>query len=175
MPRELVLQLDVKSHADPELATRTVEALAVALAAALRGRRVEVLWFVSAACARAASLGLPARLVIWADYAPRALARWARRHGVGGVCVEHFVLSRALVAALRRRRAERDHRNASTTRRCWRRVAGLRRRRDKRPIPRALRGAASAPRAPSSRPRSSVAMIRGCPSTTAVPSIVVPR
>jgi len=100
-PRDLVLQFDIKSHADPELATRTVEALAVVLAGAA-GRRVEVLSFASAACARAASLGLPARLVIWADYAPRALARWAGRHGVQGVCVEHFVLSRVMVAALRR-------------------------------------------------------------------------
>ena len=100
-PRDLVLQLEVKSHADPELATRTVDALAAVLARAA-GRRVEVLSFASAACVRAASLGLPARLVIWADYAPQALARWARRHRVTGVCVEHFLLSRSLVAALRR-------------------------------------------------------------------------
>jgi glycerophosphoryl diester phosphodiesterase len=100
-PRDLVLQFEVKSYADPELAVRTVDALAVALARAA-GRRVEVLSFASAACARAASLGLPARLVIWADYAPHALARWARRHRVMGVCVEHFVLSHPLVAALRR-------------------------------------------------------------------------
>ena len=100
-PCDLVLQFEVKAHADPELATRTVDALAVVLARA-GGRRVEVLSFASAACARAASLGLAARLVIWADYAPQALARWARRHRVMGVCVEHFVLSRALVAALRR-------------------------------------------------------------------------
>jgi len=100
-PRDLVLQFEVKSHADPELATRTVEALAVVLARAA-GRRVEVLSFASAACVGAASLGLPARLVIWADYAPQALARWARRHRVMGVCVEHFLLSRSLVAALRR-------------------------------------------------------------------------
>ena len=100
-PRDLVLQFEVKCHADPELATRTVEALAAVLARA-EGRRVEVLSFASAACARAAALGLPARLVMWADYAPRALAGWARRHHVVGVCVEHFVLSRALVASLRR-------------------------------------------------------------------------
>jgi glycerophosphoryl diester phosphodiesterase len=101
-PRDLVLQFEVKSHADPELATRTAEALAAALARTA-GRRVEVLSFASAACARAASLGLPARLIIWADYVPQALARWAVRHGVVGVCVEHFVLSRPLVAALRDR------------------------------------------------------------------------
>ena len=56
----------------------------------------------AAACARAAGLGCPARLVVWADYAPAALVRWARRHGVGGVCVEHFVLSPPLIDALRR-------------------------------------------------------------------------
>ena len=100
-PPDLVLQLEVKSHADPELATLTVEVLAAALARA-GGRRVEGLSFASAACARAAALGLPARLVIWADYAPHVLARWARRHRVVGVGVEHFVLSRPLVATLRR-------------------------------------------------------------------------
>jgi hypothetical protein len=45
---------------------------------------------------------LSARLVIWADYAPHPLARWARRHRVLGVCVEHFVLSPPLIDALRR-------------------------------------------------------------------------
>ena len=42
VPRDLVLQVEAKAHADPELATRTVEALAEALARA-PGRRVEVL------------------------------------------------------------------------------------------------------------------------------------
>jgi hypothetical protein len=60
-----------------------------------------VLSFEAATCARAAQLGCPTRLVVWADYLPAALVRWARRHGVGGVCVEHFLLSAALMAALR--------------------------------------------------------------------------
>ena len=101
-PRDLVLQLEVKAHADPALAGRTVDALAAALGGGARGRRGEVLSFEAATCARAARLGCRARLVVWADYAPAALARWARRHGVGGVCVEHFLLSPALMAALRR-------------------------------------------------------------------------
>ena len=37
----------------------------------------------------------------WADYAPDALGRWARRSGVGGVCIEHFLLHPELVACLR--------------------------------------------------------------------------
>lgn len=101
-PRELVVQLEVKAHADPALSTRTVNALAERLRGRTRGRRVEVLSFTATACARAAALGYSARLVVWADYAPAALVRWARRHGVGGVCVEHFLLSSALVATLRR-------------------------------------------------------------------------
>jgi len=101
-PRELVVQLEVKAHADPALSTRTVNALAERLRGRTRGRRVEVLSFTATACARAAALDHSARLVVWADYAPAALVRWARRHGVGGVCVEHFLLSPALVGALRR-------------------------------------------------------------------------
>lgn len=100
-PRAVGLQLEVKAHADPVLARRTVDVLAARLRG-VRGRRFEVLSFTATACERAAALGLPARLVIWADYAPAALARWAHRTGVGGVCVEHFLLSASLVAALRR-------------------------------------------------------------------------
>jgi glycerophosphoryl diester phosphodiesterase len=99
-PPAVALQLEVKAHADPALAARTVEALARRLRG-VHGRRVEVLSFTVAGCERATSLGLPARLVIWADYAPAALVRWARRHDVAGVCVEHFLLSAALVAQLR--------------------------------------------------------------------------
>jgi glycerophosphoryl diester phosphodiesterase len=97
----IVLQLEVKAHADPALAARTVEAVAACLQGRTEERRVEVLSFSAAACARAAGLGCAARLVTWADYAPGALVRWARRHGVGGVCVEHFLLSAPLVVALR--------------------------------------------------------------------------
>jgi glycerophosphoryl diester phosphodiesterase len=101
VPRDIVLQLEVKAHADPALAGRTVEALARHLRGRTRGRRIEVLSFAAAACARAATLDCQTRLVVWADYAPAALVRWARRHGVGGVCVEHFLLSSALVGRLR--------------------------------------------------------------------------
>jgi glycerophosphoryl diester phosphodiesterase len=87
-PRDLVLQVEVKSHADPELATRTVEALVETLARAAE-RRVEVLSFASAACARAASLGLPARLVIWAT---------TRGSSVTTGTVDEAVLLRRVVA-----------------------------------------------------------------------------
>ena len=64
-------------------------------------RRVEVLSFHTAAVERAASRGFAARLVVWADYALTALARWAADVGLRGVCVEHFLLGQPLVSALR--------------------------------------------------------------------------
>ena len=57
--------------------------------------------FHSAACAAAAAHGFSARLVIWADYAPEALAAWAVSHGVGGIAVEHFLLTERLAATIR--------------------------------------------------------------------------
>jgi glycerophosphoryl diester phosphodiesterase len=99
-PAEVVLQLEVKAHADPGLALDTVDALAQRREA-FAGRNVEVLSFLSAACARAAALGMRARLVMWADYAIDVLARWARDHRVIGVCLEHFLLSHPLVETLR--------------------------------------------------------------------------
>jgi hypothetical protein len=57
--------------------------------------------FWSGAYALAAGLGFRARLVIIADYRVHALAAWGRHVGLYGVCVEHVLLSRALVANLR--------------------------------------------------------------------------
>lgn len=107
-PAGLVLQLDVKAHGDPALARATSAAVARVVAAAGPGAgsgsggraRVEVLSFHAAACEAAAAHGLRVRLVTWADYAPDALVRWARRAGVAGVCIEHFLLHPALVARL---------------------------------------------------------------------------
>ena len=56
--------------------------------------------FWSGACELAAELGFRARLVIVADYRIHTLAAWGRRVGLHGVCVEHFLLSRTLVATL---------------------------------------------------------------------------
>jgi glycerophosphoryl diester phosphodiesterase len=101
VPPELTVQLDVKAHADATLARRTVDAVAATLARRPDAGRVEVLSFHAAAAEQAVSHGLAARLVIWADYAPAALARWAADLALRGVCVEHFLLAQPLVAALR--------------------------------------------------------------------------
>ncbi|MDQ6842118.1 MAG: hypothetical protein M3025_06825 [Actinomycetota bacterium] len=99
-PAELSLQIEVKAHGDPDLARATAEASCRVLHQAGR-RNVEILSFYTAACEQAARSGLPARLVVWADYAPDALIGWAARAGVGGVCIEHFLLRAALVSRLR--------------------------------------------------------------------------
>ncbi len=101
VPPGLTVQLDVKAHADAALARRTADALAAVLARRPDAGRVEVLSFHAAAVKQAVSHGLAGRLVIWADYAPAALARWAADLALRGVCVEHFLLGQPLVAALR--------------------------------------------------------------------------
>jgi glycerophosphoryl diester phosphodiesterase len=103
VPGHLVLQLEVKAHADPELARRTTLALCRRLDAHGPGirHRIEVIAFHAASCAIAAACGYRARLVLFADYAPAALAAWAARHRVSGVSIEHFLLSGQLVDTLR--------------------------------------------------------------------------
>jgi glycerophosphoryl diester phosphodiesterase len=98
---DLPVQVEIKAHGDPQLAQAT--AAAVCRLAGGRADRsgVEVLSFHTIACEEAVRHGLPARLVAWADYAPGALARWAALAGVGGVCIEHFLLHPALVERLR--------------------------------------------------------------------------
>jgi glycerophosphoryl diester phosphodiesterase len=101
IPGDLPLQVEVKAHADPLLARRTADRLCERLAGVPTRSRIELISFHSAACATASGRGLRTRLVIWADYAPEALAAWAVSHGVGGVAVEHFLLTERLAAILR--------------------------------------------------------------------------
>ena len=101
VPSDVRLQLEVKAHGDPDLARSTAAAACEIVQGHAGGTDVEVISFYTAACEEAAHLGLPARLVIWADYEPDALIRWAGRTGVGGVCVEHFLLRPELMARLR--------------------------------------------------------------------------
>jgi glycerophosphoryl diester phosphodiesterase len=101
VPETVCLQLEVKAHADPALARRTAEALCERLRGQPIRDRVELISFHSAACAVAAANGISSRLVVWADYAPEALAAWALRTGVDGISVEHFLLTERLVHVLR--------------------------------------------------------------------------
>jgi len=102
-PRDLLVQVEVKAHGDPELARATAAAVCRVAGGRADRDRVELLSFHTTACEEAVRHGLPARLVAWADYTPDALARWATRTGVGGVCIEHFLLHPELVERLRSR------------------------------------------------------------------------
>ena len=100
-PSELPVQIEVKAHGDPELARATAAEVCRVVKAATNRRHVEVLSFHTCACEEAAAEGLPARLIIWADYAIGALIDWASDTGVDGVCIEHFLLHAELVGMLR--------------------------------------------------------------------------
>jgi glycerophosphoryl diester phosphodiesterase len=100
VPVGMPLQLDVKTHGDPDLAVATAQAACRLVGRAARDQ-VEVISFQAAACAAAARLGHRARLIVWADYAPAGLAEWACAAGVPGVCIEHFLLHSQLVDQLR--------------------------------------------------------------------------
>jgi glycerophosphoryl diester phosphodiesterase len=98
---ELMVQVEVKAYGDPGLARASAAAVCRLAARQPSDGRVEVLSFHTVACEESVRHGIPARLVAWADYAPGALARWAARAGVGGVCLEHFLLHPGLVERLR--------------------------------------------------------------------------
>jgi glycerophosphoryl diester phosphodiesterase len=100
-PADIPIQVEVKAHADPELARQTAEAVCERYRRGRERRRLELISFHSVACATAAAYGFRSTLVIWAEYAPEALAAWAVSRGVTGVSVEHFLLSPKLVSVFR--------------------------------------------------------------------------
>jgi glycerophosphoryl diester phosphodiesterase len=100
-PADLPIQVEVKAHADPELARLTAEAVCERYRRGRERRRLELISFHSVACATAAAYGFRSTLVIWAEYTPEALAAWAVSRGVTGVSVEHFLLSPTLVSVFR--------------------------------------------------------------------------
>ena len=103
VPDDVALQLEVKAHADPALARETTRAVSRQLNRAWARDRVEIISFFTTACELAANLGLAARAIVIADYRIEELAEWADGSGVGGICVEHFLLSPSLVDTLQAR------------------------------------------------------------------------
>ena len=112
-PGDLRVQVEVKAHGDPELARATATAVCRLAGARPDRGRVEVLSFHSIACEETVRHGMPTRLVAWADYAPRGLARWAARAGVGGICIEHFLLHLPWSSGCARRRRDQTDRPAA--------------------------------------------------------------
>jgi glycerophosphoryl diester phosphodiesterase len=100
-PVDMPLQLEVKAHADRELARRTAARICERYRGRSERRRIELISFHSVACATAAAYGFSSRLVVWADYAPEALAAWAVRTRVFGVSIEHFLITPELCAVFR--------------------------------------------------------------------------
>jgi glycerophosphoryl diester phosphodiesterase len=98
---DLQLQLDVKAYADPVRAHRAAERCCVIVEEFGCRDRVEIVSFFTAACAVATRVGFKARLAVWADYDPRALARWTLDHGAGGLSMEGFILGQQLHDAIR--------------------------------------------------------------------------
>jgi glycerophosphoryl diester phosphodiesterase len=99
VPAHLTLQLEVKAHADADLARRTARAICARCAD--HRDRVEVISFHTAACEAAAAEGFRSRLVVFADYEPEALAAWAVTRGVLGISVEHFLLTERMMRPMR--------------------------------------------------------------------------
>jgi glycerophosphoryl diester phosphodiesterase len=101
VPPSVTLQLDVKAYADPALARRTATRCCEIIGEHDRSEGAEIISFFSTACEAAVERGFRSRLVVWADYAPRALAQWALERGIGGISYEGFILDRTLREALR--------------------------------------------------------------------------
>jgi glycerophosphoryl diester phosphodiesterase len=100
-PQELIVQVEVKTQSDPELARETAKVICDRYAGTRERERLELISFHTEACEVAAARGMLTRLVIMADYAPEALTGWAVSHGVTGVKVEHFLLTERLLWVMR--------------------------------------------------------------------------
>ena len=98
IPANKQIQLEIKAHADPELAARTARVLC--RRCRHEQHRVEVISFHSSACVTAAAHGYRSRLIVWTDNSPEEMAAWALRSGVAGISVEHFLLSSHLARVL---------------------------------------------------------------------------
>lgn len=99
-PAPLTLQLEIKAHGDPVLASRAAWATCERLRNHPARDRIEILSFWPEACEVAAWLGFRARLVVIATHQIRALAAWGRRMGLHEVCVEHFTVAANRAAAM---------------------------------------------------------------------------
>ena len=99
VPAGLMLQLEVKAHANAALARLTAQAICARCSD--HRDRVEVISFHRAACEAAAAEGFRSRLIIFADYEPEALAAWAVARGVSGISVEHFLLTERIMRPMR--------------------------------------------------------------------------
>ena len=96
IPSTMPLELDVKAYVDQELVRRTAEKACDIVHGHGTPGRAEIASFFTVGCVAARSRDVAARLIVWGDYAPQALGRWAIEHGIQGVAFEGFIFSREL-------------------------------------------------------------------------------
>jgi glycerophosphoryl diester phosphodiesterase len=101
IPPDLPLQLDVKAYADRPLVERTTARACEIAKEHGTDHRIELISFFTVGCVVAGEHDVATRLVLWADYAPEALAQWLIDRGIDGVSMEGFILSEDLVRPLR--------------------------------------------------------------------------
>ena len=99
-PPGATLQLEVKAHADPTLARRTTQRSVTDSPTTPRGHARDP-QFLQQRVRALRRPGLPDTPDHHPDYRIDALASWAQTARLHGVCVEHFLLSAALVGTLR--------------------------------------------------------------------------
>ena len=95
IPSTMPLELDVKAYVDQELVRRTAEKACDIVHGHGTPGRAEIASFFTVGCVAARSRDVAARLIVWGDYAPQALGRWAIEHGIQGVAFEGFIFARA--------------------------------------------------------------------------------
>jgi glycerophosphoryl diester phosphodiesterase len=100
IPPDLPLQLDVKAYADHDLARRTTRRACEIAQEHGTQDRIEIISFFTGGCEIAREHDIKARLVLWADYDPKALVRWLAERNITGVSLEGFILSPDLVDPL---------------------------------------------------------------------------
>jgi glycerophosphoryl diester phosphodiesterase len=100
IPPELPLQLDVKAYADPDLVDRTTARACETAKEHGTDDRIELISFFTRGFLIAIDHEVSTRLVLWADYAPEALAQWVRDRAIDGVSLEGFIFSHELIDPL---------------------------------------------------------------------------
>jgi glycerophosphoryl diester phosphodiesterase len=99
---DLLIQLEIKSSCDPELALKTADRVAEKVDDCCFPReQIEFISFWPEAAARAAQLDFFSRIIVACAYTPEEMIRWARKEGIRGLILESDYWSHETVNLLR--------------------------------------------------------------------------